>query len=366
MNEPSNALTVRSISARAVSVPMARSLWTSAQVVREAPLLLVDLHTEEGVVGHAYLFCYLPAAGAAINALLSDLSLHLRGQSAAPVSLRRSLSGRFRLLGQRGIASMAAAAIDMAAWDALARAAGLPLARILGAEPRPIRAYNSTGLGLVAPDAAAREAVELLEGGFGAIKMRLGRADPRADLEAVRAVRRAIPENIRLMSDYNQALSPAEALERCRSLDSEGLFWIEEPIRHDDYRSYVRLKESLSTPVQIGENFAGPKAMESALSAQCTDFVMPDVERIGGVSGWMEAAALAASHDIEMSSHLFPEISAHLLSATPTSHWLEYVDWASPVLKSPPLLADGSITPSEAPGCGIEWDEEAVARYLVK
>ena len=113
---------------------------------------------------------------------------------------------------------MAAAAIDMAAWDALSKAAGLPLARMLGAETRPIRAYNSTGLGLVTPDAAAVEAVELLEGGFGAIKMRLGRTDPKSDLAAVRAVRRAIPDHIMLMTDYNQALSPAEALGRCRSL----------------------------------------------------------------------------------------------------------------------------------------------------
>lgn len=193
----------------------------------------------------------------------------------------------------------------------------------------------------------------------------MGRATAQADVAAVRAVRRAIPEDVALMADFNQALSPREALTRCAMLDAEGLYWIEEPIRHDDYADYAQLKRRLFTPLQFGENFAGPKAMAAALAAQCVDYVMPDVERIGGVSGWIEAAALAAAHDIEMSSHLFPEISAHLLAASPSCDWLEYVDWASPILRSPSKVANGRVAPSDTPGCGIAWNEEAVARYRV-
>ncbi len=363
-SQPAGPLTLRSVTVRVVSVPMARPLWTSAQVVKEAPLLLVDLHTEEGIVGHAYLFCYLRAAGASIQAMVADMGSRLAGRRVVPAALRKSLADHSRLIGQRGIVSMAAAAIDMAAWDALAKSGGLPLARMLGAEVRPLQAYNSNGLGLVAPEAAAAEALELLEGGFKAVKMRLGRPTAEADLAAVRAVRRALPDDVALMGDYNQALSPAQAAARCKMLDGEGLYWIEEPIRHDDYAGYARLKHLLATPLQIGENFAGPKAMAAALSTRCVDFVMPDVERIGGVSGWMEAAALAAAQDIEMSSHLFPEISAHLLAATPTCHWLEYTDWAAPLLQQPMVIANGMATPNSTPGCGIAWNEEAVSRYL--
>ena len=359
------SLTLRSLTATPVVVPMARPLWTSVQAMREAPLLLVDLQTEEGVVGHAYLFCYLRAAAAAIAAFVEDLSTRLRGRSVVPASLRKAVADYSRLIGQRGVVSMAGAALDMAAWDALAKAADLPLVRLLGAEPRPIPAYNSNGLGLVEPQAAADEAGELLAGGFKGIKMRLGRPSALADLAAVRAVRKAVPDDIALMVDFNQALTPREAHTRGAMLEGEGVYWIEEPLRHDDYAGYARLRQSLSTPLQFGENFAGPKAMATALAADCVDYVMPDAERIGGVSGWMDAAALAAAHEIEMSSHLFPEVTVHLMAATPTAHWLEYVDWAEPLLQAPLQIRGGFAMPSEAAGSGLAWNRDAVERFRI-
>lgn len=360
-----SVLKVRSIEARPVRVPMRRALGTSAMKVTQAPLLLVDLHTDQGLVGRAYLFCYLEAAGPAAVQLLRDAADLLAGRSAAPASIRATLETRLRLIGQRGLAAMIAAAVDMAAWDVLAKAAGLPLAVLLGGECRPIRTYNSNGLGLVSPEAAADEALELVGEGFSAIKMRLGRADARDDLAAVRAVRRVVAADVKIMADFNQALSPASARERCGALDGEGLSWIEEPVRHDDYATSASLARELATPIQIGENFQGPRAMAQALATQASDFVMPDVERIGGVSGWMEAAALARAADVEMSSHLFPEISAHLLAATPTAHWLEYADWADPILERPLSVSDGAITPASTPGNGLAWNEDAVRRYLV-
>lgn len=358
-------LTLRSLVATAVVVPMARPLWTSAQVMREAPLLLVDLHTEEGVVGHAYLFCYLPAAARSIAALIDDLDTRLRGRPVVPAALRQAFADHARLIGQRGVVAMAGAALDMAAWDALAKAADLPLVRLLGAQPRPLPAYNSNGLGLIAPQAAADEALSLLVGGFKGIKMRLGRPQAQADLAAVRAVRQALPADVALMVDFNQALTPREAQTRGAMLDDEGVYWIEEPLRHDDYSGYARLRQALTTPLQFGENFAGPKAMAAALAAGGVDYVMPDAERIGGVSGWMDAAALAGAHEVEMSSHLFPEVSAHLLAATPTAHWLEYVDWAEPLLQAPLEIRDGLATARETPGSGLAWDPDAVAHFRV-
>ncbi|MEO8079214.1 MAG: enolase C-terminal domain-like protein, partial [Caldimonas sp.] len=321
--------------------------------------------TEEGVVGHAYLFCYLDAAGPAALSMLQDAATMLAGRSAAPADVRRTLDSRFRLIGARGLVSMVMAGIDIACWDALALQAGLPLARLLGAPLRPIPAYNSNGLGLVEPAAAVDEALELADEGFGAIKMRLGRPRAEDDLAALRAVRKALPSHVALMVDYNQALGANDARERCRPLDDEGLAWIEEPIRHDDYAGSAGLAALLHTPVQIGENFAGPRAMAQALAAAASDLVMPDLERIGGVSGWIAAAALADAAGIPMSSHLFGEVSVHLLAASPTAHWLEAVDWADPILQEPLRVADGFMTPPDRPGNGLSWDVGAVERYRV-
>jgi hypothetical protein len=228
---------------------------------------------------------------------------------------------------------MALSVLDAAIWDALAVAAGLPLATLLGARPRPIPAYNSSGLGLMSPEAAADEAEKLLAGGFRSVKLRLGHTTLEEDLAVTRAVRKRLPDAIELPVDYNQALSITEAIRRGRALESEGIAWFEEPIRHDDYVGSAAVARALAVPVQIGENFNGPGSMVEALGAGACDYVMPDAARIGWVTGWIQAAGIAAAHRIGMSSHLLPEISAHLLAATPTCHYLEYVDWADAILE---------------------------------
>jgi mandelate racemase len=338
-------------------------LGTSAGAIRAAPLVLVDVETEEGVTGRAYLFCYLPAAAPAIAALLAEIERTLKGERIAPAGLWDKLARRFKLIGVQGIVRMAMSGFDVACWDALAVAAGKPLVALLGGSPRPITAYNSNGLGLMAPEAAADEAEKLLEGGFRAVKLRLGHPTLEADLAAVRSVRRRLPDGVKLMVDFNQALPLAEALQRCRAIDREGIYWIEEPIRHDDFRGCAELARELSTPVQIGENFSMPEQMAEALAAGACDFVMPDLERIGGVTGWQRAASIAAEKNIPMSSHLFPETSAHLLALTPTCHFLEYVDWANAILAQPLAIVDGAAAIPDRPGSGIVWDEKAVKRY---
>jgi mandelate racemase len=257
------------------------------------------------------------------------------------------------------------AALDVAAWDALAIAAGLPLATLLGGAAKRIPAYNSCGLGLMRSEALADEAEKLLAGGFRAIKLRLGYPTLREDLAALHAVRKRVGGEVLVMVDYNQALSLAQARERGRALDGEGIYWLEEPIRHDDYAGNAELARELATPIQIGENFCESSAMAAALAAGAADYVMPDLERIGGVTGWLRAAALAATHRIEMSSHLFPEVSAHLLAATPTCHFLEYVDWADKILREPLEIADGFAVVPQRPGNGISWDVKAVEKYRV-
>jgi mandelate racemase len=356
-------LSIRGVRTKAVEVPMTFALGTSAATIRSAPLLLIDLDTEEGVTGRTYLFCYRPSGARAIADLLQDAVALVKGQNAAPIDIAALLSRRFALIGVTGPVRMALSGLDAALWDALAVAAGLPLATFLGAHPMPIPAYNSNGLGLMAPAAAADEAVKLLESGFRAVKLRLGYATLDDDLAVTRAVRRALPDGVALMADYNQALSRAEALRRGRPLDHEGLYWLEEPIRHDDYAGHAAIARELALPVQIGENFNGPEAMAAALSAGACDHVMPDLARIGGVTGWMQAAGLAAAHGIELSSHLFPEVSCHLLAATSTRHWLEYVNWANAIVQEPLRIDNGFAVVPERPGAGLMWDDKAVQKY---
>ena len=345
---------------------MKRPLVTSIATVSVAPLLLLDLETDGGIVGRSYLFALGRHNLAPIAKLVEAMAAMIEGDEVAPFDLERKLRARYALLGVHNIVLFAMAGIDMAAWDAMGQALGQPLVRLLGAAPRPVLAYNSKGLGLMAEKELVKEAAELVGEGFSAVKLRLGRPSAQEDLSALKAVKKQIGPDVTLMVDFNQGLSVAEAIRRGRMIDDEGgVYWIEEPIRADDFAGAARVRNEVKTPIQIGENFMGPEQMAQALAAGACDYVMPDAERIGGVTGWMRAAALAQAAGVEMSSHLFPEVSCHLLAATPTCHWLEYVDWADAVLAEPARLKDGHVLVPETPGIGIAWNEKAIERYKV-
>ncbi len=356
-------LTIKNIRVRSVHAPMKRPLATASGAISIAPLVLVDLERDQGIIGRSYVFTLTPMALQPTATLIQEMLAVIKGDALVPYALEQKLQKRFRLLGLQGLVYVALSAIDMAAWDALAQAQNMPLVRLLGGEVKPIKAYNSCGLGLMGAEKVAKQAIELLEGGFSAMKIRLGYATATEDVQVVRAVRKAVGDAITLMCDYNQGLAPAEALVRGRALDDEGLHWIEEPILADDYAGNALIARDVKTPIQIGENFWGPHDMKKALAAQACDYAMPDLMRIGGVSGWLRSAALAQSAGMPMSSHLFPEISAHLLAITPTCHWLEYVDWAAPVLAEPIEIKDGHALIPDRPGNGMVWNEGAVSKY---
>lgn len=366
MVTPSPKLTIRSLQARAVNVPMLRPLQTSGGLVGTSPLVLIDIQTEEGITGCSYVFCYTPLALVPITRLLLNLEEFIKGNTLAPFTLEQKLQQRFRLLGPQGFTGIALAGIEMAAWDALAKACELPLVRLLGGELRAVPAYNSCGLGIIGKERAGAEAQELVAPGFRALKVRLGYPDLQTDSAVIQAVRNAVGDDILLMADYNQSLSVPEAVRRIHTLDEERLAWIEEPVLADNYLGHARICREAKTPIQLGENWWGPHDMSRALHVQACDLVMPDVMKIGGVTGWLRAAALAEAAGLPMSCHLFPEISAHLLAITPTCHWLEYVDFANPILREPLHIENGYITPPAAPGIGIAWNEETVEKFLLE
>jgi mandelate racemase len=169
---------------------------------------------------------------------------------------------------------------------------------------------------------------------------------------------------VSLMVDFNQGLLLGEALERCHAIDDLGLAWIEEPIVYDNLEGCARLAADLKTPVQLGENFYGPRALYTALQMKACDYVMPDFMRIGGVTGWQRAAAIAGAAGIPISTHLYPEVAAHVMRVTETAHWLEWQHWANPIVQQPYEVRDGKVHISDVPGLGLAWDEKAVAGHL--
>jgi mandelate racemase len=358
-------LTFKSIRARPVVLKLTRPVVARIASITDWPLILIDLHTEEGVTGRSYLEPYIAKAMRYLVPALHDLGEMLKGRQVAPVEIFEAGRKSLQFVGYEGLSMIAVAGIDMAAWDALARAAGVPLCVLLGGSVGAVPAYNSNGLWLRSPAEIAREAVELREeGGFTGLKLRLGRERVAEDLAAIEAVRAAVGSETSLMVDFNQGLHLGEALERCHAIDDLGLAWIEEPLVYDNLEGYIRLTAELQTPVQIGENFYGPRALYTALQMKACDYVMPDFMRIGGVTGWQRAAAIAAAAGIPISTHLYPEVAAHVMRVSETAHWLEWQDWADPILQRPYEVRAGRLHIPHVPGVGLEWDEKAVAAHL--
>ena len=269
---------------------------------------------------------------------------------------------RFRGYFEQGLVGMAVSGLDMAFWDALGQAADKPLAELLGGSPRPMRAYDSYGA--VDPKADEKDLRRSIERGFRGIKIKGGDGDAANDERVVKGVRTVLGGDIALMIDFNQSLDPAEALRRIKRLAPYDLTWVEEPVPQEDLRGHAQVRKASSIPIQAGENWWFPRGFAEAIAAGASDFVMPDLMKVGGITGWLRVAAQAEAASIPMSSHLFAEASAHMLSVTPTAHWLEVLDFAGSILANPINIVDGTLT-ARGPGLGLEWNESAVTKYLI-
>jgi mandelate racemase len=353
---------IRSVTARAVDVPISRPVKNAFGVIRSAPLVLIDVVTDQAVTGRSYIFGYAPLTLAPLVRLIEEIGSGLAGQAIAPFDLMAAMDRKFRLLGWQGLVGMAVSGLDMAFWDALGQIAGQPLAQLLGGSPRPIRAYDSYGA--VDPVADAKDLRRSLEQGFRGIKIKGGDGDLANDERVVKAVRELIGPDIALMLDFNQSLDTAEASRRIARLTPYDLHWIEEPVAAENLQGHAKVRETSPLSIQSGENWWFPRGFAEAIAAEASDFIMPDLMKVGGVTGWLRVAAQADAASIPMSSHLFAEASAHMLAVTPSAHWIEYLDLARAVVAEPVQIVDGTIT-ARGPGLGLTWDETAVAKYLV-
>ncbi|MGT2492855.1 enolase C-terminal domain-like protein [Cupriavidus basilensis] len=299
-----------------------------------APLVLLDIKTSSGIAGSAYIFTYTPLVLRGVVQVLKDILPVMESWALEPKANIEALRRRFVLIGTPGLLDMALAAIDMALWDAHSRVIGLPLVRVLGGTPSRTLAYAS--FGMEHPNDAAPLIRSRRTSGLSRHQDQDWVPNPGGKtLRAVRAARALIGTDAKLMVDYNQSLSVPESIRRGEALDEEGIEWIEEPTRYDDFAGHAKIAAAVRTPIQLGENLYGPREVLRSIQQASSDLMMLDLMKIGGVSGWLDASAVCAATAIPVSTHFFQEASAHLQSLTPTAHYLEYFGLADAVLLDP-------------------------------
>ena len=353
---------IRSVKARALVAPISRPVRNAFGVIEAAPLVLIDVATDQGVTGHAYLFGYSKLTLKPLVMLIEEIGRELVGKAIVPFDLMGAMDAKFRLLGWQGLIGMAVSGLDMAFWDALGQIAGKPVVELLGGSPRPMLAYDSYGA--VDPAADEKHLRRSIEQGFRGIKIKGGYGDAANDERVVKGVRALLGPDVALMIDFNQSLDPEEAKRRIARLAPYDLTWVEEPVPQENLCGHAEVRKSSPIPIQAGENWWFPRGFAEAIAAGASDFIMPDLMKVGGVTGWLRVAAQAEAASIPMSSHLFAEASAHMLAVTPTAHWLEVLDFAGSILASPIRIVDGTLT-ARGPGLGLEWNETGVSKYLI-
>ncbi len=360
-------LRLEKITIRAVNVPLNKPVIAHLGTFEKWPFLCLDAHTNKGLIGKSYIGPYLVDQLPVIAKCIEALSKPFLNQKIKPYNFFEEGFKKISLLGYQGISIYALAALDIAFWDVYAKAANMPLACLLGSDLKPVKTYNSRGLWLIPLNEVEKETNDLLENGsFNAVKVRIGRNKLKDDIYVIEKIRKIGGEKLVIMSDFNQCYDYDTALKRMNELDDIGLYWFEEPINYRNFNDCAKLSSRIKTPISIGENFHGPYDLVNSIKANASTYIMPDLMRIGGVSGWLKSASIAEAYNLKFSTHLFPEVSAHLMNLTPTAHWLEWVDWANPILQDTGFrVENGKYYIPDIPGTGVEWNDTNIEKYKV-
>lgn len=321
------------------------------------------LHTDEGLTGLGHAMpLYSRGNFRSLVAAVEDLAELLIGEDPRQPE---QLHARIAPNPPGGVGTMATAALDVAVWDLTAKAAGLPLWRLLGGFRGRVPAYASLRLGRdktagQLPDIARG----LVEHGFKAMKTNLG-PDTSVSLavERIRAVRDTIGRDIKLMVDVNSLWSPATAIRVGHALEEFELSWIEDPAPTHNLAGLAEIKAALHTPVMAGETLYGYPPFRPLFESGAVDLVMPDIMRVGGITPYRKIAHMAEAFGIPCASHLMPEISAQVVAAVPNGLIVEYVAFAEKLFRNTPRLEGGDLVLSEQPGHGLELDETFAAAH---
>ncbi|MCJ9749536.1 mandelate racemase/muconate lactonizing enzyme family protein [Neorhizobium sp. BETTINA12A] len=357
---------ITDLTTTAVSLPLAEPLGNATATIHQFSCIVVDLVTDEGLRGENLIFTIRPEQMKLLDSMVHVLRDAVIGRDPDDTgAFWADAWRRINFIGFTGVSIMGISAIDGAMWDLRAKRAGLSISRMLGRCRETIPAYASGGLWLTQDiPSLVRQAEGFVAAGFKAMKLRLaGRID--VDLPRVKAVRAAIGSDIGLMIDANQVLDADAAIKLGDALAPLDIAWFEEPVPAHALEDSAKVARALRMPVASGENEYTRYGFRRMIEMGAASILMPDLQRVGGVTEFARVGALAASFDLPISSHLFPEMSLQLLAHVPTAHSLEYVEWFAPLYEEKIGLVDGTAQIPDAPGWGMSLDRDAIHRHAL-
>ena len=354
---------VTRVETRCVTVKLDKPIGSALGQLHSFGCILVFVHCDSGIVGENLIFTLNARRTRVLQSMVEEMADLIIGRDAGHIAGFWARAWRdINFLGHKGVPVVGISALDGALWDALGKMSNLPLYRILGGAQDRVPVYHSGGLWLSSSDKElVAEAERFAAAGFRAMKMRLGSPEPATDVARVRAVRTAIGPKIKLMADANQGLTESQAIRLGRALEEFDLTWFEEPLPAWDLDGLARVAAALDTPIASGETEYTRYGFRRMLELRSADILMPDLQRVGGVSEFIRVGHMAESYDIPVSSHLFPETSLQVLGALANTIYLEYMPWFSKLYNETIKFAEGQAIVPERPGWGFTFNQDYVS-----
>lgn len=355
-----------------LNVPIGKNIADSMQSVTHLEFVGLTIDTDEGTRGTGYTVTVGHGGSVIQNAIDTLYIDELPGKD--PFNVREIWQqlyyGKAHWIGRAGATTMAQSAIDIALWDIVAKASGKPLWQVLGGgRSSDIPIYNTHGGWLnYSVDQLVEEANEFIQQGYKALKMKVGLEDSKEDRRRVEAVRQAIGDDISLMVDANQKWDLYQASRATKMLEDLDLSWVEEPLHPDDVRSHGILKERTSIPVALGEHVYTVQSFRDYIEQSTVDVVQVDVCRIGGITPWLEVAAMADAFNLRVCPHAgdLMQVHQHMVKAIPNNWLLEVIPiWEEGPFVNQVQLEDGFCKTPTEPGASTDFTQKAVEEYRV-
>ncbi len=354
---------VTRVETRCVTVKLDKPIGSALGQLHSFGCILVFVHCDSGIVGENLIFTLNARRTPVLQSMVEEMADLVIGRDAGHIAGFWARAWRdINFLGHKGVPVVGISALDGALWDALGKMSNLPIYRILGGAQDRVPVYHSGGLWLSSSDKElVAEAERFAAAGFRAMKMRLGSPELATDVARVRAVRTAIGPKIKLMADANQGLTESQAIRLGRALEEFDLTWFEEPLPAWDLDGLARVAAALDTPIASGETEYTRYGFRRMLELRSADILMPDLQRVGGVTEFIRVGHMAESYDIPVSSHLFPETSLQVLGALANTIYLEYMPWFSKLYNETIKFAEGQAIVPERPGWGFTFNQDYVS-----
>ncbi|MGM9475010.1 mandelate racemase/muconate lactonizing enzyme family protein [Pedobacter sp. GSP4] len=354
----SSSTKIRSYKIYKAKAKLKKPIADATHTLHEISFLVLRLQLENGVTGESYLLSFQYSPLAILGALHDTLPSVIGFEAYETGKVNEQLKHHSEYFGEGGINKWAAAAINIAMWDAWARTVEQPVWKLWGVHRNKCEIYGSGGWLSYTIDELIEEVTDYKERGFKAVKIKVGSPNWKTDAERLKLVRDAVGNKLNVMMDANQGMKLPDAIQLVQKAKELNIYWFEEPLHHQNFEGYKTLKEQTGVSLAMGEREYDTFPLVELIKRNAIDIWQPDLLRIGGVEAWRESAALANSHHLPVLPHYYKDYDVPLVCSVPNGVGVESFDWIDPLIDKPMQIKDGYAFPHEENGWGFTFLDE--------